>query len=52
MNKVVNEKPANMTKEAYGWLKTLSFGANIFDFPRDVVKPIPEIIVAGDLDGN
>ena len=41
-----------MTDENWSWLQLLPFGALIFGFPRDGMKPIPEMIAGGDLDGD
>ncbi len=50
--KVVKKKPEAMTEETFNWLQSLPFGVLIFAFPSQGMKPIPQNIAGGDLDGD
>jgi len=50
--KVVRTKPNGMENDEWDWLQSLHFGALIFGNPRRGERPLPELIAAGDLDGD
>ena len=49
---IVRSKPHGMSSDIWNWLESLHFGALIFGNPRSGQKPLPEVIAAGDLDGD
>jgi hypothetical protein len=52
MMKVVTERPTTMPNEDFEYLQSMPFGVIIFAFPRNGMKPMPEMIAGGDLDGD
>jgi len=48
----VTHKPAAMSAEDWSWLNELPFGAIIFSDAEEGMKPLPEMVADGDLDGD
>jgi hypothetical protein len=46
------QRPSGMTTQDWDWLKNLHFGAIIFAAPEKGMRPLPERIASGDLDGD
>ena len=48
----VTQKPDDMSEENWVWLNKLPFGAIIFPDAEEGMKPLPEMVADGDLDGD
>jgi ribosomal protein L24 len=46
------QRPNGMSTQDWDWLKNLHFGAIIFAAPGKGMRPLPERIASGDLDGD
>ncbi len=49
---VLKTRPTSMSQDHYDFLRELPFGIVIFGFPKEGMKPLPETIANGDLDGD